>query len=345
MKSIRRKAAKWLLMWSLCFASAVLLSTVDPAPADARRRRRRRKKRKKRKRKRKLSRKARIRRKAMRHFRKGKRLYRREKFYRAVQSFERSFDLLRHKNTLLNIAISFSEMENAAMAITFLRKALELSGKRAEDLLDGKEYAKLLEMRRQVVIIEVVAPDQEAEIYINRVKVGRHKVEKVLYPGMHRVEIKVGDEIKAENVFELAAGDAKRWVVPDWVTPNVRKQITEERRRRRRRRGKIPFYYMLTTSVIAVAAGATVIYTGIKTDQLAKDFHRTGNPATERKGKKYKLATNILIGVAAGAAVTTAILAIFTDWGSKKKKETGPTAIVVPVAGPETVGLSVSGRF
>jgi tetratricopeptide (TPR) repeat protein len=329
-------------MWSLCFASAVLMTTADITPTEARRRRRRRRRRKKkkrkRKRKRKLSRKARIRRRAMRYFRKGKRLYRREKFYRAVQSFERSFDLLRHKNTLLNIAISFAEMENAAMAITFLRKAIKLSGKQAEDLLDGKEYAKLLEMRRQVVIIWVEAPDHEAEIYINRVRVGQHKVEKVLYPGMHRVEI------KAENVFELAAGEEKRWVVPDWVTPDIRKRIIEERRRRRRRR-KIPFYYMLTTSVIALAAGGTVIYTGIKTDQLAKDFHRTGDPAIERKGKKYRLATNILIGVAAGAAVTSAILAIFTDWGSKKKKEKGPSAIVVPVAGPDGVGLSVSGRF
>lgn len=324
------------LGWFPCFAATLVMTLSAPVEADARKRRRR---------KRRHHKTHRVKRKAMKEFKKGKKLYRREKFYRAVQSFERSFKLVPHKNTLLNIAISFAEMENAAMAITYLRRALELSGKKAEELLDGKEHAKLLEMRRQVVIIEVEAPDPQAEIFVNRVRIGRHKAEKVLYPGMHRVEVKVGGQTKAEKVVELAAGAETRWIVPDWVTPAVRKQIMAERRRKRRKRSGIPFYYMLTTSVIAVAAGATVVYTGIKTDQLAKDFHRTGDSSTEKKGKQYKLATNILIGVAAGAAVTSAILAIFTDWGGRKKKETGPGAILVPYVGPEGAGLTVSGRF
>lgn len=292
------------------------------------------------------------RKRAMKLFWKGKRLYRKEKFYRAVEKFKEAFRILPHKNILLNIAICYAEMSNPIEAVTHLRTALTMVGRRAEDILDPREYAKLLEMRSKVVIIIVESPDPEAEIFINRVSAGKAKVERVLMPGNHRVEIKVEGKTKAEEMFELSAGQQKHWKVPEWRTDAEKRRALAELLKKKKekkvvveKRKKISIAWFIATAAVAVAAGGAAVYTGVKTDKLADEYHRTGDRDTEKEGKKYKLATNVLLGVSVGAAAAAAVLAFFTEWRPGSRKERATSVTISPMTGPDGAGFVLSGRF
>jgi tetratricopeptide (TPR) repeat protein len=283
-------------------------------------------------------------REAARYFKKGKRLYKKERFDKAIVMFRKAFATLPHKNILLNIAICHAEMGEPVKAMVQLRLALKMAGKTAEQLLDPKEYRKLLDMQKRVAILKITAPDLRAIIFLNGESLGSSKMDRVLYPGSYLVEVKLDDKVMVRRIFKLEGGARDHWNMESWATAATTPAETTKKPRRKRRRLHIA-YVAAAAGLTLVATGA-VIGTGVRTEQLKDKFETSGGePRYEDEGKKYRTATNVLIGVTVAAAAATVVLAIFTDWSIFKKSKEAPKATVLPYAGPGAGGLVVMGRF
>lgn len=76
--------------------------------------------------------------------------------------------------------------------------------------------------------------------------------------------------------------------------------------------------------VLTVTGGALMIWSGVE----VLDAHSTYDPAAPdaqaryEAGRALETRTNVIIGITAGLAVITAVLAIFTDWGGSPAQAT-----------------------
>ncbi len=315
-----------LSFWVGLLAAVFLMTSV----ADARRRRSRRSSSPKRQ--------------AKRYFKKGKRHYKKDRFQKAIKMFRKAYALMPHKNILLNIAICHAEMGEPVKAMVQLRIALKVAGKSAEQLLDAKEYRKLLDMQKRVAILKITAPDLRAVIHLNGESLGGSTMDRVLYPGSYLIEVKLDNKLMVRKTFKLGGGDRKKWFIESWATaggddPSTLGGATG-------RLGRLHIAYVAVTAGLTLAATGALIGTAVKTQQLKDKYVSSGNdPQYQREGERYRTATNVLIGVAAVSAAATVVLAIFTDWSVFKKSKDGTQTQVVPYTGPGTAGLVLSGRF
>jgi tetratricopeptide (TPR) repeat protein len=312
--------------WVGLLAAVFLMTSI----ADARRRRRRRS--------------VSPQRQARRYFKKGKRHYKKERFEKAIRMFRKAFAILQHKNILLNIAICHAEMGEPVKAMVQLRLALKVVGKTAEELLDRKEYRKLLDMQKRVAILKISAPDPRAVIHLNGESLGTSKMDRVLYPGSYLVEVKLDNKLKVRRTFKLAGGDRKSWIIQSWKSVVAKPSEPQGPGGKGPRGRGLHIAYVTAAAGLTLAAGCAVIGTAVKTQQLKDKYESSGlDPKYKEEGERYKTATNVLAGVTAVAAVATVVLAIFTDWSIFKMSETDTT--VLPFTGPGTAGLVVTGRF
>jgi hypothetical protein len=99
--------------------------------------------------------------------------------------------------------------------------------------------------------------------------------------------------------------------------------------------------FSIAAGALAVGAGGVLIWSGVDTLAGVDDYEN--DPTTEALavGQSKETRTNVLIGVTAALAVTTLVLAIFTDWDGSEEVET--RAALAPLAGG--AGAIVEGRF
>jgi len=314
--------------WVGFLATLVLMTSV----ADARKRRRRRS--------------VSPQRLAKRYFKKGKRHYKKDRFEKAIQMFRRAYAILPHKNILLNIAICHAEMGEPVKAMVQLRVALKIAGKTAEQLLDPKEYRKLLDMQKRVAILEITAPDLRAVIHLNGESLGTAKMDRVLYPGSYLVEVRLDNKLMVRKTFKLAGGDRKAWNLRTWKSASTDAPETTRPYGEKRRGRGLYIAYVAAAAGLTLAAGSASIGTAVKTQQLKDEYVSSGqDPKYKEEGERYRTATNVLLGVTAAAAVATVVLAIFTDWSVFSKGKTEKKTTVLPFTGPGAAGLVLSGRF
>lgn len=317
-----------LSLWVGFLATMVLMTSI----ADARKRRRRRS--------------VSPQRQAKRYFKKGKRHYKKERFEKAIAIFRKAYAILPHKNILLNIAICHAEMGEPVKAMVQLRVALKVAGKTAEQLLDPKEYRKLLDMQKRVAILKITAPNLRAVIHLNGESLGTAKMDRVLYPGSYLVEVKLDSKLMVRKTFKLAGGDRKSWSLQSWAPASTDAPEPARTSDSKGRRRGLHIAYVAATAGLTLVAGSAIIGTAVKTQQLKDEYVSSGlDPKYKEEGQRYRTATNVLIGVTAVAAVATVVLAIFTDWSIFSKQETDKKTTVLPFTGPGSAGLVLEGRF
>lgn len=126
----------------------------------------------------------------------------------------------------------------------------------------------------------------------------------------------------------------------------------------------VPRWAFFSSLGATVALGAVTIWSGVDANRGVADYqaaartasspgiNTTGSPTPAERaqalldeGRRKERRTNILIGVTAATAVTTAVLGVFTDWKGESRSAT--TARVRPSLGVARDGgaVGVYGRF
>lgn len=93
----------------------------------------------------------------------------------------------------------------------------------------------------------------------------------------------------------------------------------------------------VTSLVLTVGAGATLVWSGIDTQNDAEVYERVAQQDRDlvrarellAAGQKEELRTNVLIGVTSGLAVLTIVFAIITDWDGAEDEDEDSTAFTL----------------
>lgn len=83
------------------------------------------------------------------------------------------------------------------------------------------------------------------------------------------------------------------------------------------RSGGLPPAVFLVGAGATVVAGGLLVWSGLDTTAGVPAYEANPTQAALEAGQQKELRTNVLVGVTALVGVTTAVLAIFTDWGGR----------------------------
>jgi len=281
--------------------------------------------------------------KARNHFANGRVHYAKERYEQAIGEFKKAYSLWKNPRILLNIAICYSEMNNAVQGVIYLRRAQKIANPEQLAKLEKQIPAGLRARVGEVAELTVSMPDAAAEIYLNDELAGRTPVERVLAPGTVRVVVKLNGQAKLSKTLVLEAGKKETFSLDRWPVLAPKKKPG---RSWRARHATLSIYYVGAAALVTLVGTAALIGTGVRTEQIQSDFYGSPSLDTHDRGVRYRTATNVLIGVTIAAGLATGVLALFTDWSRlpwKKEKASGTR--ILPSVGPDGVGISATGRF
>lgn len=285
-------------------------------------------------------------------FLKGRKLFAQKEYKAAIESFKAAYFFWKRKEIQFNIALAYFNLGDEINAVTHLRMYLAQCS--AEE---RKTVPKpLMRLQQKVGVLIVQMPREEAEIWVNNRLEGQGRVEKVVRPGEMKVEIKIDNEIVATKSIPVDEGTQKVWeltTIPTGKEPDNKGEYKGGGQRRiekveKEGLGKLHWAYFTVAAGLTVVAGGVVAGVGVKTMKIKDEYEENQTDELEKKGERYKLATNIMIGVTAAAGVSAAVLAVFTKWSGDQKKdadkenEDSVTHRVTPFVGPGSVGFSVT---
>lgn len=309
-------------------------------------------------------------------FDKGREAYKAEEFVEAAEQFERA-DNNAPSPAAIELAIrsrdKAGELDRAATLAS-------LALKRHPDDQNLLRLAGDLARRGRPALFELTATcDQPCDLTVNGKLVhGAPDTQRLLYiaPGALTVragwsdnrseskQIQAQAGAQAELTFAApavpaAAGAAKEPTEPVEREPAAAANPQKDEGSAKKSSGWSPTVFYVGAGLTAVLGGVTV-WSGIDT---------VNNPGADRvkqecgermqredcdlyqEGLSKQRRTNVLIGVTAGAFVTTAVIGLFlTDWSGKPSEESTaqrlrPRVDVAPYAGLDGGGLQAIGRF
>jgi hypothetical protein len=273
----------------------------------------------------------------------GHKALRDKKFKEALNSFNEAYRMWPRKEIQFNLALVYRETGDKIAAVTHLRMYLKQAGPGARAALPVV-FRRLL---TQVGVLSVVAPKPVATIWLGGRKVGSGRVELVLLPGVHVVEVRLGRQVLSHREVRLAGGQEIVWnptlierrpaarLGPPVVVPRVTP------------RKRLHWAYFAAATIVAAAAGGALIYTGIRTRDLESQYSSAPSLDLREEGTRYMNATNVLIGVAGAAAITAAVFAFYTRWrggGASGAGERADRATLIPGVWANGATLSIRWR-
>jgi hypothetical protein len=272
------------------------------------------------------------------HFEKGVKLFKNEDYDAALVEFKQAYKAKPHFAVRYNIGITLYKLHRYKEALEELESYMFQGG---DELLDERrdEVVEILkELESLLGTLKVVCDVEGATLSVDgwesgdwemRLEVGEHVIE-VTAPGhppyKQKIELPAGQEVLVE--IDLAAPPA---------------ETTEQEPERERTHLKPAAFWSMAG--VTAALGISAAITGglalkQKADYAGLGYGDDWEPERE-KGLKLALTTDVLLGVAGAAAVTTIVLAIFTDFGGEDRDDL--SFLISPT--PESLTLGIGGTF
>jgi len=270
---------------------------------------------------------------AKEHFLKGKTLFDEGAYEKAVIELEASYDLNPKPIVLYNIATCYDRLTKYADAIKYYGLFLEKAGGKPKDLVKEVD-ARIAELRAFLGILELKVDVDGAEVIIDDHLAGLTPLEVIpIETGEHDLDVrKIGyNDIGMKFTIVSGKTTSLSFVmnkIAPVVPPEAVKAKEEEVRLEKERAKKKKIHPACFWSLIGVtgAAAAASIVTGVlamRKDSQIEGYTRSQNgwEPLQDEGKKLALATDILIGVSAAAAVSALAVFFFTDFKKSEKKK------------------------
>lgn len=293
-----------------------------------------------------------VKRKARKLMRLGRRAYKRKKFNKAVEYFLAAFKVWPRRELNFNIAIAYGRLGDKIKAVIFVRRFEKDAS--ARELRTIPKW--LREIKDEVAVVNVQGPDG-ATIKMNGKVVGTVPAELVILPGMHLFVIIKDGKRFAKRDWDVKPGLRKVWEVVEPRAVPVRPPTKIIIRQPIRQptpppppppeRKRISMWYTLTTGILAIAVAGAAVGTGMMAKKLHDDYEANPTRKTREDGLLMRNTTNALWGVAGVLGVASVVLAIFTRWKSSKEsasKSSRAPRLELGI-GQGGASVSVTGRF
>jgi len=275
---------------------------------------------------------------AKEHFEKGVKLFKNADYDAALVEFKQAYKAKSHVAVRYNIGITLYKLHRYGEAFEELESYMFEGGDEIPDERRDEVVEILKELESLLGTLKVSCDVEEARLYVDgweseawefKLEVGEHTIE-VKAPGYplykEKVELPGGKEVLVDVILSTAPAE------PVVIEP-------EEDGK------KLPRAAFWSMTGATAALGITVAITGGLTlkqkEEYASLTYDDGWEAERRKGRSLALATDILLGVAGAAAVTTIVLAFFTDF--EKEDDRGLSLLISP--SPDSMTLSLAGIF
>lgn len=281
------------------------------------------------------------RKKADEYFRRGVLLYEGEDYASAAEAFKIAYETLPHPAVLGNIAMCYDNAGKISEAVAYYR--LYFDSPVSSDKNDT--MTKRLEALRALVGDLQIKCEQECEIRVDGLFVGKSEAQAVVMPGRHRVEAVVDDvAVASELVFvnareikvlSLSLPESNLNVSPASLPALAPAPVSTDNYSAR---SLCPGFWLASgvsvVSLSLVTAFGTMTLNE-KADYRASDW--TDKNAKEQ-GEHYKITTNVMIGLAGTSAVAALLFAMT---GSKRRRAEEGRITVEPVSSGGA-GIAVS---
>ncbi len=278
------------------------------------------------------------RRRAKEYFMRGELLFDGGDFAKAAEAFVLAYELVPHQAVLGNIALCYDKAGKWPDAVNYYRSYLSDPVESEEN--DGIRK-RLKELERLVGEISVQCMAKNCRIRVNGIVKGPAPTNVVLLPGEHRVESVVDGDVVESTLVTVGAREfleislkGKKESGPPEV---VRTELDLAPPPPHSATGQMGPGFWISAGVTFIGAGLVTTF-GALTLRTSKDFEKDKtNMELSEQGNRYKLITNIMIGLTCTAAVATIVIAVL-DVRRMKKKEHNVAILPAP-------GFGVVGTF
>jgi len=272
------------------------------------------------------------------HFSRGQELFAQGQYTRAAEEFERAYEIHPHQAVLANIAMCYDKAGKLAQAVVAYRRYLA-------DPVDAGKNAKmqtrLLELEEMVGELDIECAAAGCRVVVDGVERGPAPVSVVVLPGSHPIEAYVGDEKIGVANGRVGRGEVARVEIGAdgaEVSPAPAEPPTPEQPEQDDGISLGPGFWI--ASGITLAAGGATIAFGSLTVDAHDRYEAADRRDTEAKdeGERYRLLTNVMIGVTAAAAAAATAFAIYDVATGDEKDQVALTP------GPG-LGIGIAGEF
>lgn len=275
-----------------------------------------------------------------RHWNEGRRLFGRKDFARAAVEFERAYAAVPAADALYNVVISYAEDGDLVAAAGAAQRYVALTPCDANSdpircaSRSDEVAAMYQDLKGRVVELSL---DVSAGVTLREIRINGRIVSPKSFPifveaGTVDIEL-VGSEPGQRVVREPKLRPGEKYIVRATpfravVEPDGKKDdvVVPPKRERNYKALRITFY---TGVGLTIASGAAVTTMALLTRSAKREFESYNDsqcvtdPMTgetmcdpyghslEKRFHRYQIATNVLIGVTAGAALVTAIVGVF----------------------------------
>jgi hypothetical protein len=279
---------------------------------------------------------------AKEHFLKGKALVEEGAYEKAVVELKASFDLKKVPIVIYNIAICYDEMHQYADAIRYYKMYLEM--KEGQDTYLAENIEKRIEVLGQFIgYLDVQVDQAGAEALLDGKLVGTTPLEKIfIESGNHELVIrKTGFyEIKEQVTVVSDKVEERSYTMEKIVAEGAvaahgpggagegkaggKETASGEGegggRPSKKKLPAAPFWSMLGVTLLFTAGVAVTGGLAIRDNSALGEMSRSEDwkPVADRRDK-LALSADILWGAVAASAVTTLVLAFFTDFRKEKR--------------------------
>jgi len=273
----------------------------------------------------------------------------------AVAAFKQAYGHCKARVIQFNLALAYLVLGERVTAATHLRRYL--NGATAAERRALPPPLKLL--LTEVGVLRVQVRIATATIWVDGQLRGSGRVEIVVLPGLKVVEIRFGDRVLKHTKLEVAAGQTAVWnphidakprrtglprrAIPTHLARGTSTSSASSASSASSSSRRLHWAYFASVAVVAAVGGVALTYTGVRTFQLREDWRASPSDAIEKDFDRYKLISNVLVGVAATAGIAAAIIAVFTRW--RRNKPEKPRVSVSFAFIPGGGGLTVCGRY
>jgi len=257
--------------------------------------------------------------KAKEHYFKGKQLVEEEAYDKAIIELEASYELNPVPNVLYNIALCYDKLKKYADAVRYYHRYLDEEKKPPEDIRTLVEE-RILKLSQFLGSLGVTADVEGAEVYLDGKKIGETPLGITLVEtGTHDLAVKAAGYADIEEEITIVSGET---ATRDFAMAGSRKAAVKTGPEGGKKKlGPAAFGAM---AALTAAAGITAI--GVGAAAVRKDRDLAGMTTADAGWKGVRderdglaLATDVLIGITAAAAVTTLALVFFTVFKKEKK--------------------------
>jgi len=297
---------------------------------------------------------------AKEHFLRGKALVEEGAYEKAIVELEASYGLNPAPIVLYNMGVCFDQLHQYADALKYynlyLTEEKSLPEEMKEDVANRIEklgkFIGLLELEADVAGAEILIDDKlvgmtpAGEIFI---ETGNHDLV-VRKPGYgeykKKVKIVSGETTKISVALQKSeeTGDAPLPAEKVPVEPSVDDGEQMPEKKKGRKLGPAAFAAAVgLTGAFAVSAAVVGALAVKKNNEVGDMYEDQGWQDVMDERDRLALATDVLIGLAAGAAVASIVLIFFTDFKKEKRAKGG--ALLLPDPGNGSLTMGYQGVF